>query len=242
MSPISVTASNLVFGPARLYVAPYGTAMPADSAVTPSGPTNPPPSPWADVGGTDGGVAFSVEGTYTDLVVDQVIMPVGSRLTDLKMAITTKLSEVTLANLTTALNSITSTGGGTGYSTLDITVTSAASQPTYISMILDGWAPLLSTGVAALRRIEVFKALSAPKVNLMYDRKNQASYDCTFNIFFISNSVNPVHVIDQTQLYTEVHGIGLLYVAGGNMSVCRSHVILRTPTSQTTEALTAPTR
>lgn len=197
MSPISVTEANLVLGPARLYVAALGSTEPADSTVTPNGPTTPPSSPWVDVGGTDGGVTFEVDTTYTDLAVDQIIMNVGARLTEMKMSVTAKLSEMTLANLTTALNSITSTGSGSGYTTADITVTSAASQPTYAALIIDGWAPRLSTGVAALRRVIVRKVLSQAKVMLAYDKKTQQGYECTFNAYFVSNSINPVHVIDQ---------------------------------------------
>lgn len=197
MSPIAVTASNVLLGPARPYVAPFGSAEPADSAVTPNGPSNPPSAPWTDLGGTDGGVQIAVEGTYTNLVVDQIIMPVGARLTDLKITVTLKMAEVTLGNLTTALNSITTTSSGSGYTTEDITVTSAATQPTYAALLIDGWAPALSTGAAALRRIIVRKVLSEPKVNLMYDRKGQASYDVTFTAFYVSSSVAPCHIIDQ---------------------------------------------
>ncbi len=124
-------------------------------------------------------------------------MEVGARLTDLKMMVTTKLSEMTLANMNAAINSITTSGSGTGYATQDITVTSAATQPTYSALIVDGWAPYLSSGAPALRRIIVRKVLATPKVNLVYDRKNQASYDVTWNSYFVSNSVNPVHVVDQ---------------------------------------------
>jgi hypothetical protein len=150
-----------------------------------------------DVGGTDGGVQFAVDGTLTELQVDQIIMSVGARLTDLKMTVTTKMAELTLSNLTSAVNSITTSSSGSGYTTEDITVTSAATQPTYSALIIDGWAPYLSTGASALRRIIVRKVLATPKVNLMYDRKNQASYDVTWSAFFVSNSINPVHVVDQ---------------------------------------------
>lgn len=196
---MAVNSLNLVLGPARLYLAPYGTTPPADSAVTPNGPTNPPSSPWTDVGGTDGGVTFTAEGTLTDLVVDQVIMPVGSRLTDLKMSIQTKLAEVTLSNMNSALNGIMSTSTNTGYNTADITVSSAATQPTYLSLIMDGWAPSIqATGASALRRILVYKALATPKVSLTADKKTQASYDVTWNVYFVSSSANPVHIVDQT--------------------------------------------
>ncbi len=195
---MAVNSSNLVLGPARLYVAPTGSTEPTDSSVTPNGTTTPPSSPWTDVGGTEGGVTFEVDSTYTDLEVDQVIMSVGARLTDLKMQVTAKLSEVTLANLNTALNSIGQTTQGTGYETLDIQVTSAASQPTYAALIIDGWAPLTSGGASALRRIIVRKVLAQSKVTLVYDKKNQASYDCTWQVYFVSDSINPVHIVDQT--------------------------------------------
>lgn len=195
---MAVTASNLVLGPANLYVAPFGSTEPTDASVTPTGYLTPPSSPWVDVGGTEGGVAFEVDTKYTDLTVDQIIMNVGARLTELTMNVTTKLSEVTMTNLTTALNSITSTSSGSGYNTMDVTVTSAASQPSYAALIIHGWAPMLASGNPALRRITVRKVLSQAKVALMYDRKTQASYSCTFNAFYVSSSINPCHIIDET--------------------------------------------
>lgn len=181
-----------------MYVAAFGTAEPADSAVTPNGTTTPPGGSWVDVGGTEGGVSFEADTTYTDLTVDQIIMNVGARLTDLKMMVTTKLSEMTLGNLNTALNSITTQATFSGYSTSDITVGSAATQPAYAALIIDGWAPLLSSGAPALRRIIVRKVLSQAKVQMMYDKKSQQSFDCTFNAFYVSASLPPVHQIDQT--------------------------------------------
>lgn len=196
---MAVNALNLTLGPARLYLAPYGTTPPAPGAVTPNGPTNPPSAPWTDVGGTSGGVTFAVEGTMTNLEVDQVIMPVGSRMTALAMTIETTMAEVTLANMNAALNSIMTSSTGTGYQSSDITVTGAATQPTYTAMILDGWAPsIAATGASALRRIVVQKALATPKVSLVYNKKDQSGYQVTWNVFYVSNSVNPVTLIDQT--------------------------------------------
>lgn len=198
MIPLAVNAANLVLGPARLYVAAFGATEPADTAVTPNGTTTPPSSPWTDVGGTDGGVTFEVDNTYTDLSVDQIIMNVGARLTEMKMSVTVKLSEMTLANLQTSLNSIGTTGSGTGYNTLDIAVGSAATQPTYAALIIDGWAPMLSTGAPALRRVIIRKVLSQVKAQLSYDKKTQQSLDCTFNAYYVSGSIAPVHIVDQT--------------------------------------------
>lgn len=198
MVPISINAGNLVMGPARLYVAPFGSTEPTDASVTPNGTTTPPSSPWTDVGGTEGGVTFEVDNTYTDLEVDQIIMPVGARLTAMKFTLTTKLSEMTLANLNTALNSVATTASGTGYSTMDIQVGSSASQPTYAALIMDGWAPLLSTGSPALRRVIVRKVLSQAKATLTADKKTQQSLDVTMQAYYVSGSINPVHIVDQT--------------------------------------------
>ena len=116
-------------------------------------------------------MTFEVDTTYTDLTVDQIIMSVGARLTDLKMQVSAKLAEVTLANLNTAINSLGLTSGGSGYSTLEIPVGSAATQPAYAALIIDGWAPYTSLGAPALRRVIVRKVLSQAKVTLSYDRK-----------------------------------------------------------------------
>ena len=195
---MAVTASNLVLGPARIYTAPFGSTEPTDASVTPNGTTTPPSAPWVDVGGTDGGVTFEVDTTYTDLTVDQIIMNVGARLTELKMSVTVKLSEVTLANLQTSLNSIGVTASGSGYSTLEIPVGSAASQPAYAAVIIDGWAPYTAAGLPALRRIIVRKVLTQTKVSMTYDKKSQLAYECTFGAYYVSSSINPCHIVDQT--------------------------------------------
>lgn len=198
MVPVAVNAANLVLGPARLYVAPFGSTEPLDSAVTPNGPTNPPSSPWTDVGGTDGGVTFETDSTYTDLQVDQLTMMVGSRLTAMKMTVTAKLSEMTLTNLNTALNNISTLSVQTGYTTMDIPVGTSSTQPAYAALLIDGWAPTLSTGAPALRRIIVRKVLSQVKASLSYDKKTQQNLDCTFTAYYVSGSIAPVHIVDQT--------------------------------------------
>ena len=194
---MGVNVSNLALGPGVLYVAPFGSTEPLDSAITPNGVSTPPGSPWTDVGGTDGGVSFEVDTTYTDLTVDQIIMNVGSRLTELKMSVTTKMSEMTLGNLNTSLNGITQTGTGTGYQTQDIIVTASSSQPIYVSLIIDTWAPYLASGYPARRRIIVRKVLSQAKVSMMSDKKTQQSIEATWNAFYVSQSIAPAHLTDQ---------------------------------------------
>jgi hypothetical protein len=196
--PIAVNAGNLIMGPARMYVASFGATEPLDSAVTPNGTITPPSSPWVDAGGTDGGVTYEVDNTYTDLEVDQVIMPVGARLTAMKFTVVTKMSEITLTNVNTALNNVATIAANSGYTTFDISVGSSATQPTYAALILDGWAPTLPSSAPALRRIIVRKVLSQAKATLGFDKKTQQSLDVTFQAYYVSSSINPVHQIDQT--------------------------------------------
>jgi hypothetical protein len=194
---MAVTVLNLVLGPAQLYAAAFGSSEPADSAITPNGVTTPPSTPWVDVGGTDGGVNLEIDSEYTDLTVDQIIMAVGGRLTGITMQVAAKLSEMTLSNMNLALNQIATVTAGSGYSTLDIPVGSSATQPTYSALIVDGWAPMLSSGAPARRRIIVRKVLSQTKVGLAFDKKTQDGYDCTWKTYYVSSSIVPVHVVDQ---------------------------------------------
>lgn len=181
-----------------MYVAAFGSTEPTDASVTPNGTITPPSAPWVDAGGTDGGVTYEVDNTYTDLGVDQIIMPVGARLTAMKFTVVTKMSEITLANLNTSLNNVATVAANSGYTTFDINVGSSATQPTYAALIIDGWAPALSSSAPALRRIIVRKVLSQAKATLGFDKKTQQSLDVTFQAYYVSPSIFPVHQIDQT--------------------------------------------
>jgi hypothetical protein len=81
---MAVTSTNLVLCPARLYVGASSALEPVDSKVTPNGIGNPPdPEARVDVGS----INFEVDSTYTDLFVDQIIMAVRSRITELKVSV-----------------------------------------------------------------------------------------------------------------------------------------------------------
>lgn len=194
---MAVNPLNLVLGPARMYAAAFGASEPADSAVTPNGYLTPPGGTWVDVGGTDGGVTFEADLTYTDLQVDQVTMMVGARLTETAMQVTAKLSELTFTNLQTSLNQIGIVAGGSGWQSLEIPVGAASTQPTYAALIVDGWAPMTNSGTPALRRVIVRKVLSQVKAQLAYDKKTQQALDCTFKTYFVSGTINPIHIVDE---------------------------------------------
>lgn len=194
---MAITPYNLVQGPATLYTGLFGTTEPAD---TNAALIANPGAGWTDVGGIadNTSVMLEVDETYTDQGVDQLTMAVGARLTQVAVKITAQLAEATLTNMQVALNQLATITVGTGITTLDPIVGQSASQPTYTALIIDGWAPTLSTGVAARRRVIVRKCLSSSKVQLEYEKKKMAIYNTTWSGYWVSASINPFHIQDQT--------------------------------------------
>jgi hypothetical protein len=195
---MSVVPYNVVLGPATLYAAPFGTTFPTDASFL-----SVPSAPWTDVGGTTGGVSVDIDETITGIKVDQVLDEVGARVTARTISVVTTFMENQLANFSLALNQATTSGsgvatGGENYATLDMEgAASGATQPLYTSLIVDGWAPTLSTGAAARRRFTVAKVLSTPKISEKYDMANAATLAVTFTAYYVSSDVSPIHIIDQ---------------------------------------------
>lgn len=194
-SPISVNPVNICQGPATVYFGAFGATEPADSN---AGVTGAPGAGWTDIGATQGGVVVDVENTYDQITVDQLIDPIGARLTKRTIQVTFKAAETTLTLLNNALNNLLTQASGTGYATGDLQTTTSATQPTYAALLIDGWAPTLSAGTAARRRAIVRKVLSQAKIQLNYSMATNGTYDLTWTAYYVSPSISPVHWIDQT--------------------------------------------
>ena len=192
---MALTPYNLTQGAATVYTGAFGTTEPADSAVAST-----PGAGWTDVGITADGTStlLEIDLTYGDQGADQLVDAVGARLTKRTVQVTLSLAETTLTNLQLALNQMATIGVNTGYSTLDPITATSATQPTYTALLIDGWAPTLSTGAAARRRIIVRKALTASKIALEYEKSKAAVYACTFTAYYISSSIGLFHIADQT--------------------------------------------
>jgi hypothetical protein len=187
VSPISVTTTNLIQGPATLYKGAYGATEPADTAVN----TAPPASTWTDLGGTQDGVKLSVDQTYGELEVDQITLRVGSRLTKQDFTIETSLAEATLENLSISLNGGTSASGA-GWKSFDPNVSSSATQPTYFAVIMDGYAPSQYT-----RRVIGRRMLNTDSVELAYTKDKQTLIPVKFAGHYVSSVITPFHIVDQ---------------------------------------------
>jgi hypothetical protein len=188
---MATTVSNLVLGPATLYVADFGTS---EATLTTLSSLSAPVTAagWRDVGGTTDGVTLTITQEYTQLEVDQVLDVPGSRLTKRELSVETNLAELTLDNLKTALNGGTITTG-TGIQTYTPIVKPNTAEPSYLALIIDGNAPN-----GKPRRIIVRKALSTDDVEFAYNKEDQAVYTVSFSAHFVSDTVAPFIIVDAT--------------------------------------------
>jgi hypothetical protein len=193
---MAINPSNVIQGPATIYWGAFGVTEPAD---TNAALIAAPGAGWTDMGATTGGVTVSVEHTYGQIKADQLVDSIGARLTGRTITVAMSLLEATLQNLLVAMNQAGNIATpASGISTFDPTTATSATQPTYTALLVDGWAPTLGTGAAARRRIIVRKLLSDVKASAKYDLVTQVTWDCTFTAYYVSNSIAPFHIQDQT--------------------------------------------
>lgn len=169
---MTVTATNLIQGPATLYRAVFGSAEPATVATAPV-------SPWIDLGGTQDGVSISDTTSMAKLTVDQIAMAVGATATERVVQVKTNLAEATLANLAIATNN---TDPASNVYTADNG--SAQFIKPYSAILLDGLAP-----GGFRRRLIVRKVLSVDAVELAYKKDGQTLIPVTFEAFWVSSSI-----------------------------------------------------
>ncbi|MEU8275704.1 hypothetical protein ACFYOK_10815 [Microbispora bryophytorum] len=148
---------------------------------------------WTDMGGTMDGVEVELKQEYKELTVDQLVDIPARRLTKRELTFKTKLAEPTLERLNWALNS--ATGGvttGAGFESLEPDDSSAATQPTYSAVMLDGYAP-----GGLRRRIILRKVLSVEGVKTSYKKEDQTVFEVSLATHYVSPSITPFKVVDE---------------------------------------------
>lgn len=197
---MGATVANLVQGPATLYMNSFsitGAYEPADSAVN-TGPAVTGSNSWTDLGGTTDGCELAIDQEYKELEVDQVVDIAGRRLTKRDMSVKTKLAEPTLENLVFALNDGT-TATGTGYKNYVPAFTDSATQPTYRSLILHGWAAAEGSSSQSKRRMVILrKVLSSDNVQFEYKKEDQTVFEVKWSVHYVSNTLAPFKIVDET--------------------------------------------
>jgi hypothetical protein len=189
--------NNVVQGPATIYWATFGNLVePADTNAALI--TAPSSAYYTDFGATTGGVTLNVNHTYGQIKADQIVDPIGARLTGRTIQVMANLLEPTLQNLVVAFNNAAILNPLSGVTTFDPITTTSATQPQYSALIIDGWAPTLESGLQARRRMIIRKVLNDVKASAKYDLTNQVTWDCTFTAYYVSATLAPFHIVDQT--------------------------------------------
>lgn len=185
-----VAATNLIAGPADLYCAAFGATEPLDTELS----TPPLVADWTALGGTSGGVQFTVAREFMELSVDQVVDTPGRRMTKRDFSVATSLAEGTLENLALALGELeTSVTAAAGVKSLEPGAADPGEEPNYSAIILDGRAP-----AGKRRRIIGRKVLSTESVESAYTKDGQTLIPVTFTGHWVSSSIRPFRVVDAT--------------------------------------------
>lgn len=193
---MGVTVTNLIQGPAALYKGTQYTGSYSQSPEPGDGAINavPAASAWTDLGGTQDGVNLEVNREYAELEVDQIVDVPERRLTKREFFIATNLAEATVENLALISNEATTTvTSGSGFKTFIPTITTSATQPTYVPLILDGYAPSQNR-----RRVIGRRMLSIDSISTTYRKDGQTLFNVRWAGHYVSDSLAPFKVIDQT--------------------------------------------
>jgi len=193
---VAVTVTNLIQGPATLYKGTQYTGSydqapePGDTSIN----TTPSGTAWSDLGGTQDGVNLEIAREYAELEVDQLVDVPERRLTKREFSIATNLAEATIENLALTLNEATATvTTGSGFKTFVPTTTTSATQPTYVPILLDGYAPSQNR-----RRVIGRRMLSIDPVSTTYRKDGQTMWNARWAGHYVSSTLAPFKVIDQT--------------------------------------------
>lgn len=177
---MGVTSTNLIQGPATLYVAAFGATEPLTVDAAPG-------VDWSDVGGTRDGLELTIAKTYATLSVDQIVDEVGRTVVSRVVSVTTVLAEATLENLARAINE---TAPAAGVFTPDSGL--EAFSPGYQAVLFDGIAP-----AGLRRRVIVRKVLATDSVGTAYKKDGMTLIPVTFTGHWVSPSIEPFSIEDE---------------------------------------------
>lgn len=192
----SGAAAEVIVGPARILVAPTGTALPVFTA-------NPVvwDDAWKESGYTDAGVELQYKPTFKDIEVDEEMAPVKKVLTKEDATITTSLAQATLDNLATAISAsklekTSASGSAVGIS--EFNVGSGAPQECMVAM--EGLSPN-----GFWRVIIGYRAMAQSAVKMAFKRTDKTSIN--FELGLLADSTKDagerlLKIVDMTAAKT----------------------------------------
>ena len=114
------------------------------------------------------------------------------RLTKREFTLATNLAEPTLENLALVSNESAPTSGS-GFKYHEPVNTVAASQPTYVPLLFDGYAPS-----QLRRRVIGRRMLSIDPITIAYKKDGQTVFNVKWVAHYVSSTLAPYKIVDQT--------------------------------------------
>lgn len=189
----TVTRTNVLGGPGTMYMGYFGAVTEpaaADVNVAPAASGG-----WTDVGGTDGPMTTNVNQSFFVARVEQIPDPLFRRLTERDVQVTVNLAEGTLANIRASVNESQATsGGGSGFTSQELTPGQAAIFPTERVVIVDGYGP----GSNKRRRMICRRVTSIENVGMPWQKDGLFLVPVTFGLLYVDNSTSPFKIIDES--------------------------------------------
>jgi hypothetical protein len=184
---MTVTVTNLLSGPADLYIATFGAAEPATAVTAPTTPT-----PWRDLGATQGGLKQTVSKKYFQLDVDQIVLTPESRIQGIEIKMATNLAEITLENLAASLNELAaSVTTVTNEKKFSMGLQAPGVPENYVALLMDGRAPS-----GKRRRVIMRRCLQIGDVEQANAKDGQTFLPVEFMAHYVSSSIAPVYYVD----------------------------------------------
>lgn len=180
---VAGTTSNIIVGPARILIAPIGTAVPATPTSTTAITWN---AAFKEVGYTQKGVDLTYTPTVKDITVDEEMAAVKRVLTSEKLTISAALSEATLKNLNYAISASTLTTTPPGVSQVGVDEVHIGSGSMVEWIVgLEGLSP------EGFPRIFVgYRGQCAAAVKLAFQRTTETTIP--FEVEFLADSTQAV--------------------------------------------------
>jgi hypothetical protein len=142
---MSINVTNLIAGPATLYIDDVGATEPVNA-------TDPITGGWVDIGGTNDGVNVTIAQAFESVSSDQTVDILASLPTERSVNVETSLMERTLTNVKLACNGGTLITGATT-DTFEPISNTVDTPPTYKAALLKGTSAINGkTGLLILRR------------------------------------------------------------------------------------------
>lgn len=176
---MSINVTNLIAGPATLYINDVGATEPVNA-------TDPITGGYVDAGGTNDGVNITIAQAFESVTSDQTVDIIASLPTERSINVETSLMERTLANVKLACNGGTLvTGAATD--TFEPISNTVDIPPTYKSLLLKGTSAINGkVGLLVLRR-----CLVTSDVATTYTKGGVSMLGISWTAHYVSDVIKP---------------------------------------------------